>query len=190
MISLRMQTTLPYRFRVALGLMAICFYAIHGFYLMISGETPHLLWACHIGSLAVGFGLIFALPILVTIGVLWLGFGDLMWFLYLAGGGGFEPTSPLTHIGGFAVGIYGLHKTGLPKSSWIWALIGLIVLQQITRLLTPEALNINLAFRVHEGWETVFPTYGFYLAVLLFLSGSIFFGFEALLNRMLPGQKQ
>ena len=175
---------------VFFGLLAISFYIIHASYLIFNNESAHIMWACHIASLAIGFGLIFDMPILIAIGVLWLGFGDIMWVIYLAGGGGFELTSPLTHIGGIAVGIWGLYRTCIPKNSWIWALIALLLLQQLSRWVTPEPFNINLAFRVHEGWENVFPTYSIYLAVLLIIASAIFLGFEVLLNRLIAWKKR
>jgi len=171
-------TTSSNRKRIALGALAICFYAIHGIIWIFRGVPSNLLWACHIGSLAVGLGLIFHIARFNAIGVLWLGLGNVMWILYLAGGGTFEVTSPLTHVGGLIIGILSLRDTGFPKRSWLWALIGLAVLQQISRWITVEAENINLAFRVHPGWEGIFPSYGIYLAFLLVMAGLVFFVLE------------
>ena len=172
------------------GLLAIGFYITHGTYLLLNNETPHIVWACHIGSLMIGIGLILDMPVPVTIGVLWLGFGDIMWFLYLVGGGEFELTSPLTHIGGLAVGLWALSRSYIPKRSWAWALVTLLILQQISRWVTPESYNINLAFRVYEGWESVFPTYLVYFVVVLAFAGLLFFGFEILLNKLVARRKQ
>ena len=179
----------PRSVRVPIGILAVCFYIVHSAYLVMNDEAAHITWSCHIASLGIGFGLICEIPLLVAIGVLWLGFGNIMWGLYLAGGGGIDPTSPLTHIGGLAVGIFGLFKTGIPSRSWAWALAALVVLQQVNRWVTPATFNINLAFRVHEGWEHVFPTYGHYLAALLIIAGTCFYGFEILLARLFAGDK-
>lgn len=165
--------------RIILGLAAICFYLVHAVYLFIRGENPgNLLWACHLGAAAVGIGLILRLPALYSTGVLWLGLGNMMWILYLFGKGEFIVTSVLTHVGGIIIGIIGVYKTGMVKFSWLRALVGLAALQQLCRWVTPAKENINLAFRVHEGWEKLFPSYGWYLAVLFFLSGIMFFLME------------
>ncbi len=167
-----------------LGVMAICFYIIHGAYWIFLGVPSNLLWACHIGSLAVGFGLIGQRPLLNSIGVLWLGLGNIIWYIYLIGGGSFEWTSPLTHVGGIIIGIIGLFKMGIPKKSWIWALMWLAVLQHLSRWITPEKENINLAFRVHEGWESVFPSYAIYLISLFLIAGIVFFTLEKLFGKL------
>ncbi|MCK5055565.1 MAG: hypothetical protein KAT34_02850 [Candidatus Aminicenantes bacterium] len=161
------------------GIPAICFYLIHAVYLFIRGEDPgNLLWACHLGAIAVGFGLILRLPALISTGVLWLGLGNIMWMLYLFGKGEFIVTSVLTHLGGIIIGIIGVYKTGMVKLSWLRALVGLAALQHLCRWITPAEENVNLAFRVHEGWEKLFPSYGWYLVVLLLLAGTLFFLME------------
>lgn len=92
--------------------------------------------------------------------------------------------SVLTHVGGIIIGIIGIYKTGMVKLSWLRALVGLAALQQLCRWITPEKENVNLAFRVHEGWEKLFPSYGWHLVVLLFLTGIIFLVMEYILKKI------
>lgn len=172
-----------FRKRLLFGALAISFYAIHGVLWVGRGVPSNLIWACHIGSVIVGLGLIFRVGRLNAIGILWLGLGNGMWILYLAGGGTFEATSWLTHVGGLVIGILGLRDTGFPRGSWLWALIGLAGLQQISRWTTVEMENVNLAFRVHPGWEGLFPSYGIYLAFLLVMAGLVFYGLEWMIRR-------
>jgi len=171
--------TFTNRKRILLGGLAIGFYMIHGVMCVWRGGPSNLLWACHIGSLIVGFGLLLSMARWTVIGILWFGLGNGMWILYLAGGGIFEWTSPLTHVGGLAVGIIGFRETGFPRGSWLWAWAGLAALQQISRWTTVEAENVNLAFRIHPGWEDLFPSYGLYLVFLLLMAGLVFFVLEA-----------
>lgn len=168
-----------------IGIIAVLFYGIHGGVLLYRHEPEHLLWSCHIATLLIGGSLILRVPLWNGIGFLWLVMGDFFWMLYLLGGGEFMPTSILTHIGGLIIGSYGILRLGVRRYSWIGALIALPVLQQISRQLTPERANINLAFKIHPGWEEVFPGYVVYMITLLVFSGIVFFLIERLLRRNL-----
>jgi hypothetical protein len=52
------------------------------------------------------------------------------------------------------------------------------MLWAICRAITPPAANINLAFRVHDGWEPYFSSYALYFAMLLAIAAAIFTGVE------------
>lgn len=175
------------RHTTGLGLIAIAFYCIHGCYWIIAGEPSNLLWACHLGSLFAGLGLMLRIAVLNAVGVLWLGLGNAFWLLYLIGGGDFILSSAGTHIGGIIVGIIGVRLLGLPGMSWLWALAGLALLQFISRHTTVAKENINLAFRVHEGWENIFPVFGIYIAFLLVIATLSFISFQWLLAKTIPG---
>jgi hypothetical protein len=145
--------------RYVLFLPAVFFYSTHGGYILVTGAPSNLLWACHLGALVAGFGILFRLPSLNAVGVMWLGLGNIMWLLYLLGKGEFMVTSVLTHVGGLIIGIMGIYQMGMPRFSWVKALAALAALQQLCRWITVEKENVNLAFRVHEGWEKMFPSY-------------------------------
>ncbi len=173
--------------RIFLGITAILFYFIHGGYLLIRQQDPsHLLWACHLGAAAVGLGLLFRRSPLFSTGVLWLGLGNMMWMLYLIGKGEFVITSVLTHLGAFFIGLIAIYKIKMPitKNAWLWAVAGMAALQQLCRWITNETENVNLAFRVHEGWEKMFPSYGWYLVVLFFTCAIVFFLLEIILKKL------
>jgi hypothetical protein len=96
------------------------------------------------------------------------------------------PTAALTHIGAFVIGIYGVRLFGLPRGSAWKALAAYMALWVLTRVVTPESANINLAFHVWPGWEDRFPTYPIYFATLL-VSGAFTFAIsEVLFRRMRP----
>lgn len=174
-----------YRHRIFLGLLSVIFFSINLFFWILRGVPSNFLWACHLGALAVGVGLLLRLPLLNAVGVLWLGLGNGMWLLYMLGGGPVFPTSVLTHVGGLLIGILGVRQIGLGKRSWLWAIIILVLLRLVSRQFTPEAENINLAFRVHEGWETVFPSFFWYSVMLLFVSSLSFIIMEQLLRKLI-----
>lgn len=132
-----------------------------------------------------GAGLLLRRPTLVAISTSWLVLGDILWAVDLLSGGVFYPTSLLTHVGGLAIGLLALRRSGWPEGTWWRALLALAALQQCTRLLTPPAANVNLAFSVYPGWEPLFPHYSAYWAALLLLAASSFRATEAALQRLL-----
>jgi len=170
--------------RRLLGFAALAGFATHAAVLLGRNETPHLMWICHIASIAVGAGMILGRSFPNAVGVLWLCLGNGMWVLYLAGGGEFNPTSILTHVVSLAIGLAGIRRLGLPRNAWVAALTGLFVLVAATRVLTPERENVNVAFRVHEAWANVFSSHPWDLAILGTTAGALFLGAEKLLQKV------
>ena len=162
----------------ALGIVAFLCYAIHGALHLHRGAPYDLLWGCHIAALLVGTGLLLRNPTLNAIGFLWSCLGLPLWLIDLATGGEFILTSPLTHLGAFILGIIGVRRLGMPRGAAMKALGAFAALWAISRAVTPPAANVNLAFRVHDGWEAYFPSYALYFAMLLVIAGAIFAGVE------------
>jgi hypothetical protein len=175
------------------GAIAIACYAIHGADRLWHHDPWDLMWACHVGCLLVGVGAIARMPVAIAAGVLWLSFGVPLWFLDLATGGDFLPTSTFTHVGGLAVGIPILARTGWPRGAWWRASLLLMGLMLLTRLVAAPAGNVNLAFRVWTGWEGTFPSYGPYFALLMTCAALTFLFVEyvivAALNRIGRGAR-
>jgi hypothetical protein len=175
----------PARKRLVLGMAAILFYLVHAATWMQRSVPANLLWACHLGCLFVGIAVLADLPFLSAVGIHWLALGNIMWMLYLAGGGEFMLTSQLTHLGGLLVGLWFARRAGFPRGSWLAALAGMAALHLLSGFVTPAAENINLAFRVHEGWEKVFPDFQVYRLFLLAASAALFFAVERAARRFL-----
>ncbi|MCE9600283.1 MAG: hypothetical protein K8S54_20155 [Spirochaetia bacterium] len=167
-----------------LGLLPILFYNIHAGYWLFQRHPENLLWVCHIASILIGLGMFFAAPRLLASGMLWVTFGNFFWILYLATGGEFLPTSLLTHAGSLIVGLVGLRRFGFPKNTYVRALLGLIALVFVSRW-TPPAENVNLAHRIGDGWENVFPSHTIYLLFLFGVTGASFLAMELLYRRFL-----
>ncbi|MFO0758653.1 MAG: hypothetical protein U0359_19320 [Byssovorax sp.] len=102
----------------------------------------------------------------VAVGVSWLSVGIPLWILDLSTGGEFVPTSALTHLGGYAAGIFAIRKLRWPPGIWWKATAAQLTLILVTRLVTPPKANVNLAFSVWGGWEKYFPTFGAYFFLL------------------------
>jgi len=151
----------------ALGILALLFYAIHAAVHVHRGQPYNILWACHVAALLVGFGLLLRNATLNAIGLLWSCFGLSLWLLDLATGGEFIPTSTLTHLGTFVLGIHGVRVLGTPRRLALKTVAAFVALCVLCRLVTPPAMNVNLAFRVADGWAQYFPSYPLYAAMLL-----------------------
>lgn len=165
------------------GFAALGCYAIHGAFHLLNGRPAELLWMCHLGAAIVGVGLLKSSPTLNGIGTLFLCVGTPLWVMYLAGGGEFYPTSCVPHIGGLAIGLYGVRRLGIRAGTWWQAVLSLIALILICRLVTPPAANINVAFAVYAGVEKIFPSHPIYLAAMMTLSAAYFLICEYVLRR-------
>jgi hypothetical protein len=168
-----------------LGLAALGFYAIHAGFHLLHGRPEELLWMCHLGAALVGIGLLSFSATLNGIGTLFLSAGMPLWVMYLAGGGDFYPTSCFPHLGGLAIGLYGVRRLGLTSGTWWKALVALITLILICRLVTPPRANVNVAFATYPGMETVFPSHLLYLAAMMVFSAGYFFVCDYGLRRWL-----
>jgi hypothetical protein len=87
-------------------------------------------------------------------------------------GGEIIPSSFLSHLGGLALGVLAVRRLGWAPGAWWMALAGQVAMLLVSRVVTPAERNINLAFRVWEGWEDWFPSYALYFYTLLALSGA------------------
>jgi len=164
----------------ALGLLALLFYLVHGTNHLLHGRAPDLLWACHLGAVLVGVGLLRRRAAWSGTGLSWLVLGNFMWALDLAGGGELIVTTVGTHVGGLALGFYGVRRLGWAPYTWVRAVLGLVVLWIVCRLVTPWGANVNLAFFVHPGWEREFPSFPAYLGLLLLVAVAVFESLEVI----------
>jgi hypothetical protein len=168
-----------------MGAVALGCYAIHGSVLVMRGEAEDLLWVCHLGAVLVGAGLLLRFSLINAIGTLFLALGTPLWLMDLAAGGVFLPTSLLTHVAALLIGLWGIRRLGMPRGAWWKAAVGLVGLIALARLLTPAHANVNLAFRIHRGWEEYFPSHEIYLAIIVSEAALYFLALELALRRWL-----
>ena len=151
-------------------LLLITFYSVHAANLAWRFRTPwDVIWACHVSCLWIAAGVARRSGLLTAIGFCWLALGDCLWVLDLSSGGQLIPTSILTHVGGLWLGLRAIRRLGFPARAWMFAWLAMLGLVGVTRLTTPRAANVNLAFSVFTGWEKIFPTYPRYFVFLCFL---------------------
>ncbi|MBI3890782.1 MAG: hypothetical protein HY303_04555 [Candidatus Wallbacteria bacterium] len=166
-----------------LGLLTLGFCAVHGRVHLARGHAEDLLWACYVANLLIAAGLLMRWAGCNAVGTLWLATGLPIWLLDLAGGGEFFPTSLLTHVGGLVTGLAGLRVMGVPDGTWWRAALGFLALIFASRWLTPPEANVNVAFRVWNGWERRFSSYSVYLSGLVSVHAAAFYGLEQALRK-------
>jgi len=122
-------------------------------------------------------------PWLFAIGFFWLTMGVPLWLLNVFTSHELMLTSTLSHIGGIIIGVYGLRFLIIPRFAWAAATGALVVLGILTRWVTPPDANVNLAFAVWSGWEGRFPSYFWYVVMLLSIA-AVSFGLLEFIIRM------
>ena len=179
------QVRLTARFRI-LGILPLLFFSAHLFYYLHHGGVGYMLWMCNISNLVLAAGLLLGQVVLIRIAVLWLIPGLPLWFWYTALGGGWLLTSTLTHVGGLIVGFFALSKARISRWTWVYAFVWYLLMQQISRLVTPAEMNVNVAHRVYSGWENVFSAYWQFWLLSTLLVGVGLWMMEILLLKVWP----
>ena len=165
------------------GLAVIVGYLFHAATHLRRSHPEELIWACHLGALAVAAGLIGRWPLPVAVGVEWLVVGNLFWLVGLGLGGEFLPTTLLTHLGGLVAGLYGLRAIGVVAGAWHIAAVALVALWAVTWFVTPARTQVNLAHGIQPGFEQLVPWYSVYIVVIFVACLGLFAGTETALLR-------
>jgi hypothetical protein len=58
-----------------------------------------------------------------------------------------------------SVGLVILRKVGMDRWAWVYAVGWYLVMQIVSRLLTPANMNVNLSHRIQDGFEGAFSSY-------------------------------
>lgn len=152
---------------------------------------------CNIGNLLLALGLFLEQAVLIRVAVIWMVPGVAVWFLYvvptwgmlLTGRFGYSEffgvlSSSLAHLGGFSVGLVALRQVGMDSRAWLYAFAWYFVVQLLSRLVTPTAMNVNLSHNIQPGWEQGFSSYGTFWLVLTTLVGLCLWALGRLLRLM------
>jgi len=155
------------RARAAVTALLAVIYALHAVTHALDDDPLHLLWACNVSLLLIAAGFALNQPRLNAIGFTWIVYGTPIWLVDVAAGNPQLWTSWITHFGGIAIAAWGMKTLGVPRGTWWLAPAAFLPLLALTRLVSPPALNINLAFRVYDGFEDLVPSHAAYIAILL-----------------------
>ena len=157
----------------SLGLLPLIFFVAQAIHYWRSNELGHMLWMCNIGNLVLALGLFLDKPALVRLSAIWMIPGIVVWFIYVVLAWGVFLTSTLAHVGGLAVSMLALKWYRMDRNAWRYAFGWYLVVQLISRFVTPAAFNVNLAHAVASGWERTFQTYWSFWLVLTAVTAAV-----------------
>lgn len=155
------------RFRL-LGLLPLSFFGARLIEYVAVAKTPEqILWTCHVSNLLLAVGMFLACPFLIRLAVFWLILGASPWIVDMVWSGSVTLISIFSHLGGVILAIVAIRKVGAKRGSWIASLIYFLILQQISRLLTPPGpyTNVNVAHFAYGPAKEWFVTYWKYWLV-------------------------
>ena len=118
---------------------------------------------------------------MVMLSQLWLSLSLLLWSADLFFAGGVVDSAVFTHLGSFVIAVFAMRQLQVSKGLWRWACLGLGILMVISRVTTSPKQNINLAFTVAKGWESVSSYYALYLLFLTLLAATVFYATERII---------
>lgn len=114
---------------------------------MGAGLLPEMLWVCHVATAMLAFGLVTGLRLLIATGFLFhIAVAVPAYALHLASGGDTTVMSFALHLAAPVVGWLACRKQPLPAAAPWLALGTYLVLMVVSRFLTPESMNVNVAF--------------------------------------------
>jgi hypothetical protein len=164
-----------------LGFLPLIFFLAQGVHYWRINQLGHMLWMCNIGNLLLALGLFLEKPLVVRLASIWMIPGLFIWFIYVVLAWGVFLTSTLAHVGGLTVALIALSRVRMDRIAWRWAFGWYLVVQLLSRVVTPRELNVNLAHAIQPGWERTFESYWIFwlaltliTAVVLWLSGMLF----------------
>ena len=149
-----------------LGILPLIFFIAQFVHYWRINELGHMLWMCNIGNLILAMGLFLEKPVLIRLAAIWTIPGLVVWFIYVVLTWGVFLTSALAHVGGIIVAMIAIRHYRMDRTAWRWAFGWYLVLQLVSRFLTPAALNVNLAHVVQPGFDRTFQSYWTFWLVL------------------------
>jgi hypothetical protein len=167
-----------------LGILPLAFFSAQAIHYWQINQLGHMLWMCNIGNLLLALGLFFEHAILIRVAVMWMVPGVAVWLVYVVPTWGMLLTSrfsytelfgvvssTLAHLGGFSAGIVVLRRVRMDGRAWLYTFIWYFIVQLLSRLVTPAAMNVNLSHSIQPGWEQTFSSYWKFWLVLTALVG-------------------
>jgi len=165
-----------------LGFLPLVYFLAQAIHYWQVNELGHALWMCNIGNLILAIGIFLNTRVLIIVSVMWMVPGLVVWTIYVVPTwptlftGEYSATqlfgvlsSSLAHLGGLSVGLMILRRVGMDRWAWIYAFAWYLVMQIVSRLLTPPNMNVNLSHRVQDGFEGAFSSYWKFWLLLTFL---------------------
>ena len=171
-----------------MGFFPLFFFLAQAIHYWRISELGHMLWMCNIGNLLLAIGLFLNQRLLTRVAVIWLIPGLVVWFFYVALSWGLVLSSTLAHVGGIVVGMMVLKKVRMDRVAWLYALGWYLLIQLISRLITPAAMNVNVSHTIDPGWQETFGAYWQFWLVLTLLTAFILWLIGLVLHKLWPAE--
>jgi hypothetical protein len=165
------------------GALALLSFLAHAVRHTFWGSPWDVLWLCNLAPLALAVGCLRAKPSFVAVALLWETLGTPLWLINWARGASVIPTSALVHVLCPLVAWLAARALGWPRRAAAKAVLAMAALALVTRAVSPPDLNVNVAFAVRAGWESSFPRYAPFAAVVFGGGSVIFFGADRVYAR-------
>ena len=185
-----------------LALLPLAAFLAQGLHYFQINELGHMLWMCNIGNLVLSIGMATNQRTLIRVAVMWMVPGLVVWTIYVVPTwgtlltGDFTLTqlfavfsSTLAHVGGLSAGLVVLRRIGMDRWSWLYAFAWYLIMQVMSRLITPEAMNVNLSQKVQDGFQGAFNAYWKFWLVLTALVALFALMIEYMFWRMWPAKE-
>src|SRR5260370_25914289 len=169
-----------------LGLLPLLFFVGQGIHYWQINQLGHMLWMCNIGNLLLAVGLFLERPLLMRVAIIWMIPGLVIWFFYVVMSWGVFLSSTLAHVGGIVVAMIALRRVGMDRRAWLYAFSWYLLIQLLSRLLTPSDLNVNLSHKIQSGWEQTFSAYWQFWLTLSLTTATILWVIGSMLWKVCP----
>lgn len=169
-----------------LGFLPLAFFTAQAIHYWQINQLGQMLWMCNIGNLLLALGLFFEQALLIRVAVIWTVPGLAIWFVYVLPTWGLLLSSTLVHVGGICVGLIAIRNVGMDRRAWFYAFIWYFVVQLLSRLVTPAAMNVNVSNNIQAGWEQTFSSYWKFWLVLTILVGICLWAIGLMLRSFWP----
>lgn len=157
----------------------------HSGYVYLALDPQYLFFICYPANLLLIVGIARQSGYLIGVGFGWVLAALPLWLYSLHLEPDWELSCALFHLVGLGTGLLAVKQFALPGNLWIGA-VGLgLVMQLMARIFTDPALNINAAFQIYAGWETLFHSYDLYVAISTLLFTVYFYLLPIITNRLL-----
>ncbi|MGZ8846086.1 MAG: hypothetical protein ACXW3C_06440 [Pyrinomonadaceae bacterium] len=154
-ILLRVRDSSTLRFRL-IGLLPLTLFLAQTVHYWRYGGLSHLAWMCNVGNLLMAFGIFLNHKESIRAAAIWTVPGLGIWFWYVWLSGSTALSSTLAHVGGIMVAVYVLRRVRMDRVAWVYALVWYLLMQILSRVVTAPVHNVNVAFRIQDGWENAF----------------------------------
>ena len=182
------QSDLPSLWFRLVALFPLSFFLAQAAHYWRINELGHMLWMCNIGNLVLAIGIFLNNALLIRVAVIWMFPGLAVWLAYVALSWGMFLSSTLAHVGGLIVGIFAIRRVGMDRNGWPYALGWYLLIQFLSRVLTPANLNVNVAHHVDPGWQQTFNAYWKFWSVLTLLTAIVLWIIGTVLHRLWPAR--